>query len=414
MAGDLIMRYLHLEFPLPLILALIFTAGVAALWRFLPEGKGRRFLCGRPLCIGSTVALAVMTAIEGTWGVRMHASPGFWAVALVMMLNLQWTLMDALKRRAPFGGIAAHAGFFLICSGAFWGAPDFVDCQLVVGEDIETLAWNRQGMAVDLPFSVSLEEFRIDYYEDGVSPKQYTSVLNLDGVIKQTSVNHPCLHKGYLLYQSDYDRDGGHFSVLKAVADPWFPLILAGMLLLAIGALARLKANWRSHYLTIAVALLAILFAALSVARINFGTLVPALRSWWFVPHLVLYMIAYSALAIALVLAVLDLAGVGKGALVPLTGKLFSTASSLLILGMLCGAVWAKAAWGDWWTWDAKECWAGVTWLLTLCGLHLPHRMSGRKMAVLVSIVLSFAAMQTAWYGVEHLPAAQTSLHAYK
>lgn len=186
------------------------------------------------------------------------------------------------------------------------------------------------------------------------------------------------------------------------------------MLLLAIGVLAGLKANWRSRYLTIAVALLAILFAALSVARINFGTLVPALRSWWFVPHLVLYMIAYSALAIALVMAVLDLAGVGNGALVPLTGKLFSTASSLLILGMLCGAVWAKAAWGDWWTWDAKECWAGVTWLLTLCGLHLPHRMSGRKMAMLISIVLSFAAMQMAWYGVEHVPAAQTSLHAYK
>ena len=209
MAGNLIMRYLHLEFPLSLILALAFTAGVAALWRFLPEGKVRRFISGRPLCIGSMVALAVMTAIEGTWGVKMHASPGFWAVALVMMLNLQWTLMDALKRRAPFGGIAAHAGFFLICFGAFWGAPDFVDCQMVVGDDIETLVWNRQGMAVDLPFSVSLEEFRIDYYEDGVSPKQYTSVLNLDGVIKQTSVNHPCLHKGYLLYQSDYDSTAG-------------------------------------------------------------------------------------------------------------------------------------------------------------------------------------------------------------
>ena len=50
---------------------------------------------------------------------------------------------------------------------------------------------------------------------------------------------------------------------------------------------------------------------------------------------------------------------------------LLQTSSCLLLIGMLCGAVWAKQAWGDYWTWDPKECWAMATWMLTLIGMHL-------------------------------------------
>ena len=77
---------------------------------------------------------------------------------------------------------------------------------------------------------------------------------------------------------------------------------------------------------------------------------------------------------------------------------------------MLCGAVWAKQAWGNYWTWDAKECWAAATWLLSLAGTHLPS--SGRKNRLLFT-VLAFIAMQMTWYGVNFLPSSGQSLHTY-
>lgn len=99
----------------------------------------------------------------------------------------------------------------------------------------------------------------------------------------------------------------------------------------------------------------------------------------------------------------------GKGA--QRAGKgLFTTASAFLLIGMLCGAVWAKDAWGDYWTWDAKECWAAVTWLITVVGSHTPAKT---KWHTLVVIVITFAAMQITWYGVNYLPSAEYSMHTY-
>ena len=460
-----------LQFPWSLILALAMLSGLFLLWKCLPGCRGRRMLSGRAFAIASIAVVAVLTAVEGTWGTPLHRSPFFWAAAVLLMLSLSFATLDGLgassragwkstgsarpvscgsqlKPAAPkplqhLAGVASHLGMFLVVFGAFWSAPDFVDARLIVGkESAGSVAVSHDGRAVQLPFSVRLEEFRTDYYPDGASPKQFSSTLEVDGRSKTTSVNHPCSVRGYLIYQADYDHEAGSFSVLKLVRDPWLPLIFAGMLLLAAGALLRLRLDWKSPLLFVVMAVVAVLFAVLSLARINFGTLMPALRSWWFVPHLILYMLAYSALALAAVIGIVALFGQTGGslrlrselvacapetrdnvaaghrsapqALRSLSYRLLDTASSLLLLGMICGAVWAKVAWGDWWTWDAKECWAAVTWLLTLVGTHLPLRMKRRDIAVLVFILLSFAAMQVAWYGVEALPASSVSMHAYK
>lgn len=136
--------------------------------------------------------------------------------------------------------------------------------------------------------------------------------------------------------------------------------------------------------------------------------MMPALRSLWFIPHVIIYMLAYSVLAISLVMGLIGLSG-RKGA--EDTGrKMLATASSLLVLGMLCGAVWAKYAWGQYWTWDGKECWAAATWLLTLLGTHIPKKSA--RILVATALV-SFAAMQITWYGVNYLPSSQNSMHTY-
>ena len=39
---------------------------------------------------------------------------------------------------------------------------------------------------------------------------------------------------------------------------------------------------------------------------------------------------------------------------------------AFLTIGMLFGALWAKEAWGHYWSWDPKETWAAITWLAYL------------------------------------------------
>ena len=400
------------QFPLSLILAIVFLTTCLLLWKHLPEGELRRILSGRKLCLITIIVSAILTAIEGTWAAAMHRNPLMWTAGLLMMVNLYFDIAGHLENK---GRTLSHAGMFIMIFGAFWGAPDMVNAHVAVFKDEpRTMVVTNEGEMMPLPFSITLEEFRTDYYDDGVSPKQYSSDLLINGRRYHTSVNHPCMCRWYLIYQSDFDHENGEYSVLSVVKDPWLPLVLIGVILLAAGAFVGLGRDWKSKWLIITIVIVAVLFAVLSVARINFKTLMPALRSLWFVPHLVLYMLAYSSLAISLVLGILYVSGLKKEQIHSLSFRLFKTSSALLLLGMMCGAVWAKICWGDWWTWDAKECWAAVTWLLTLAGMHLPAKMAKRDVAVLIFILLAFLAMQIAWYGVEWLPASQISMHTYK
>lgn len=404
------------QFPLSLILSLTFLLGSFCLWRFLPrQSCVGRVLRNRWMSIVSILCIMIMLMVEGTWSVMLHRTYVFWAVALVMMLSLLFAMFDGVAQRRPYSVLVSHAGFFLVCFGAFFGAPDVEDVRMLAFRNVkENITYTREGRVSMLPFKVTLKQFSIDFYEDGYSPKQYTSVLDIDGERYETSVNNPCYHRGYFIYQSDFDHERGEYSVLSLVADPWLPVVYIGLLLMAIGALLRMRMDWHSGYVIVAMLVVAVLFTIISVARINFGTLMPALRSWWFVPHLVFYMLAYSSLALALILALVASYSLRREKLKSLASKLFNTSSSLLLLGMLCGAVWAKAAWGDWWTWDSKECWAAVTWLLTLVGVHLPSRLMRKEWAFLMVALLAFAAMQVAWYGVDYLPASHNSMHSYK
>lgn len=300
----------------------------------------------------------------------------------------------------------SHLGLMLVLAGGLIGAISRTDVQMRVFRDgqKESTAFDADGKAVTLPFCVELKEFETEYYDDGYSPKQYTSTLDIDGRRLCSSVNHPARYRGYRIYQSGYDTIGGSYSILKIVRDPWLPVVALGALLLAIAAIVSLKTVWSSWKILPAAVALAIVFTILSVARIRFDTLMPALRSLWFVPHLLIYMLAYSIMALSVISAVAAL--FSKKVPEQLPERLLSTSSSLLLIGILCGAVWAQQAWGDYWTWDTKECWAAVTWILTLVATHIPKRR-------LLFTILAFIALQITWYGVNYLPAANKSLHTY-
>ena len=397
------------NFPLSLIAAAVFISCIILFRKFLHGSRLHSVLTGGKMSVCLLIAAAALCAVEGTWRLILFRHWAFLAFTAFLMFCLGLDVIEDIAGKRPLSRTLSHCGLFLILFGGFFGAPDFSDVQMAVSrEQAGHIAFSADGTPTALPFDVRLADFIVDYYEDGVSPKQFTSVLDIGGRQVTTSVNHPCRHKGYRIYQAGYDQLGNSYSIIKFVRDPWIPLVYAGMALLALASLIGLGRTWKSKAVLPAILSLAAVFCVVSLLKINFSTLMPALRSLWFIPHIIIYMIAYSVLAIALVLSGISLTG--KAGCAVVADRLLRTASSLLITGMICGAVWAKAAWGDYWTWDGKECWAAATWLLTLAGTHFPRRT---PKATFIFILLAFLAMQLTWYGVNYLPSAQFSLHSY-
>jgi len=60
----------------------------------------------------------------------------------------------------------------------------------------------------------------------------------------------------------------------------------------------------------------------------------------------------------------------------------------LLTIGIISGAVWANEAWGSYWSWDPKETWALITWLVFASYLHsrITKSWQGKKPAIIASV----------------------------
>ena len=82
----------------------------------------------------------------------------------------------------------------------------------------------------------------------------------------------------------------------------------------------------------------------------------------------------------------------------------------LLTIGILSGAVWANEAWGSYWSWDPKETWAFITWLVFAIYFHtrLTKNWSGTRPAIIATI--GFFVLWICYLGVNLVGAG---LHSY-
>ncbi len=82
----------------------------------------------------------------------------------------------------------------------------------------------------------------------------------------------------------------------------------------------------------------------------------------------------------------------------------------LLTIGIIAGAVWANEAWGSYWSWDPKETWALITWLVFAAYLHarITKGWQGRRPAILAAI--GFLVVWVCYLGVNLLG---KGLHSY-
>ena len=199
------------------------------------------------------------------------------------------------------------------------------------------------------------------------------------------------------------------------------------------------------------ISLLSIGFASFALPENlqSSAPLVPALRSSWLVMHVRVIMCSYAALMIGSILSFgvflvdwkkqfnLRNSSFGSGEfrqsaelyldedkenliqpigftnaeqLDSLSYRAITAGFLLLTIGLISGAVWANEAWGSWWSWDPKETWAFICWLVYAAYLHtrITRGWQGKKPALLA--ITGFFVVIICYIGVNLLG---VGLHSY-
>jgi cytochrome c-type biogenesis protein CcsB len=167
--------------------------------------------------------------------------------------------------------------------------------------------------------------------------------------------------------------------------------------------------------------------------------LVPSLQSNWLMMHVSMMMVSYATLIIGSLFSILYLAFYyfsinknnvfntldNKGNIIQAFNssknslletidiwsyRIIGLGFPFLTLGIISGAVWANEAWGSYWSWDPKETWALITWLVFATYLHsrLLKGWQGKNASLLGSF--GFFVIWICYLGVNFLG---KGLHSY-
>ena len=187
--------------------------------------------------VAMMVAATVVERLKGTDAAfsAVYHNPLFialWAAAAICGLLYMYS-KRVWKR---FFTMTLHVAFVVMLLGALvthlWGESG--EMHLYTGET--SSSWTADnGTARQLPFTLTLDNFRIEYYPGSMAPSDYESRVRVDSSQEAViSMNNILKHGGYRFYQADFDKDMGG-SVLAVSHDPWgVGITYAGYLLLLI------------------------------------------------------------------------------------------------------------------------------------------------------------------------------------
>ena len=152
--------------------------------------------------------------------------------------------------------------------------------------------------------------------------------------------------------------------------------------------------------------------------------LMPALQSNWLAFHVSTAIIAYGAFGVSFVLSIIfllrdkakeggfwDLHVPGREKLDLISYRSVALGLLFLTFTIITGAIWAERAWGSYWSWDPKETWSLVTWIIYMVYLHLRMRYGWSGKAAAIFAVAGFICVMFTYIGVNtFLP----GVHSYK
>ena len=179
-------------------------------------------------------------------------------------------------------------------------------------------------------------------------------------------------------------------------------------------------------------------FAFLAMAYASFSPdmnsriqpLMPALQSNWLIAHVITCFLGYAAFAVSCSLSIMylikkprsekkgkkrDAQGItsyfpGIPVLDDLIYQMIIIGFLLLTLGIATGSIWAHSAWGTYWSWDPKETWSLITWLLYAALLHARMIKGWHGSRIAWLSIIGFACVLFTYFGVNFI---LSGLHSY-
>ena len=188
--------------------------------------------------------------------------------------------------------------------------------------------------------------------------------------------------------------------------------------------------EWRTKNRTIGTFVTPLAFLAMAYASFSpninsqIQPLIPALKSNWLISHVITCFFGYAAFGLSFGISIMYLfkrLDTEKRnslflKLIPSTAilddlnyQMIVIGFLMLTLGIITGSVWAHSAWGTYWSWDPKETWSLITWLVYASVIHarLVRGWKGKKIAILS--IVGFLCVLFTYFGVNYL----AGLHSY-
>ena len=142
------------------------------------------------------------------------------------------------------------------------------------------------------------------------------------------------------------------------------------------------------------------------------GQMMPVLNSPLLSIHVSIIMMSYALLSLTFICGIMGICMRSHGEELQALSRLFLyPALTTMGFGIFIGAIWANVSWGNYWSWDSKETWALVTFMIYAVVVHTQSLPVFRKPLVYhIYITLAFLSIAMTYFGVNYF---LTGMHSY-
>ena len=142
------------------------------------------------------------------------------------------------------------------------------------------------------------------------------------------------------------------------------------------------------------------------------GQMMPVLNSPLLSVHVSIIMMSYALLSLTFLCGIMGICMRSQGKELQVLSRLFLyPALTTMGIGIFIGAIWANVSWGNYWSWDCKETWALITFMIYAVVVHTQSLPFFRKpIAYHVYVTLAFLSIIMTYFGVNYF---LTGMHSY-
>lgn len=142
------------------------------------------------------------------------------------------------------------------------------------------------------------------------------------------------------------------------------------------------------------------------------GQMMPILNSPLLSIHVSIIMMSYALLSLTFICGIMGICMRSHGEELQALSRIFLyPALTTMGFGIFIGAIWANVSWGNYWSWDSKETWALITFMIYAVVVHTQSLPVFRKPLVYhIYITLAFLSIAMTYFGVNYF---LTGMHSY-